>query len=185
MSLPEDIENIEDFYRQELDGLAPIPNEMTWGKIKVGLQRKKMQNRIFTWGLSTASLMAIALIFYSYFHNSKVKNTPKKAPSVNFSSPVTPQENPSTESLKSTTTKIFSSPNTKPTKAEKLFLDKKEPVINSVMPEKDSSDTKKENASPTTEKEEKIAPFSKPASFIDKVKSKTKDSLRPIFVPKP
>ncbi len=181
MSLPEDIENIEDFYRQQLGDLEIAPSNELWNKIETSIQPKPMFGTAAKLGFASVAVITVVATIYFWpkeqteirkIDTPRIIETPKQV-EILESKPVKTKQIERTISTKITKTTTSS-------ETEKVDLQTNtysEPIA---IPEKiDEPITIEENqkAMPIMEEE-------KPLSYYEKMKKKGKDSLRPIFVPK-
>jgi hypothetical protein len=192
MSLPENIENMEEFYRKNLADLEIPPPVGLWEGIKPHVPKGKPGLGIKGWGIASVSVLTIsAVVVWKTGVFSNKEST--KDVTVPVSVPI--QEKKINETVEKRSELKFDVPSEKESvnkvplqiKAPSAQKEKEQPVEN-VAQEETLVEDPHINALPTDPapiEEKKTAPVEeKNISFYEKMKSKSRDSLRPIFVPK-
>ena len=185
MSLPEEPENIEHFYRQHFSDLQPTPTDQLWSKVENDLNKKRAIAKLKNFGIIITSISAIISLIYFVFLIPKDPPTTVKK-SMPYSTPSMPIEPQAIEYNKSLAKEVEMTKNLKKNHSHESKPETHE-IQNHIVEEKKDElleITKDEDVavpSITESPSEEI----KNNSFVDKIKKKSKDSTRPLFIPKP
>ncbi len=185
MSLPEEPENIEDFYRQHFCDLKPTPSDLLWSKVENDLNKKKAIAKLKNFGIIITSISAIISLIYFVFLIPKDPPTTVKK-SMPYSTPSMLVEPQAIEYNKSLAKEVEMTKNLKKNHSHESKPETHEIQNHIVEENKDKLlEIPKDEDVAIPSITESPSDEKKVNSFVEKIKKKSKDSIRPLFVPQP